>query len=247
MLNSAHPARHHTSKIVTLSCLVAILGQAILSAQSFNFGRHKQVPASQDQSSAQSNKAVTQSTSAETPPPQSTPAKPSTPSKQPEADKGERQPIKLLHRQDFSGQFSYILPENWRAHQIPFQTHDVLSLRENDKTVATISFSDQIGKKNLSQVKSAIEDSDKKDMDKFELKESQLTTLQNGAPCAKIVGLAKLDETSTRLVQYVIPFKKKHFMLVTLTVSQTAGEKYDKLLDEVISSITTDKTVIQKK
>jgi hypothetical protein len=43
----------------------------------------------------------------------------------------------------------------------------------------------------------------------------------------------------TRQVQYIVGLKKKHFLIVTLTVKRPVGEKYDKLLQEVVTSIST--------
>jgi hypothetical protein len=146
----------------------------------------------------------------------------------------------IIHRKDFSGRFSFVLPEGWRTYQIPYQAHDVLSLRESDSIMATITFADQPRKKNLEKLKDETIETNKKQMQKYQLIESKIMALPGGQPCARIVSLAQIDEINTRQVQFIVDLKKKHFIAVTLTVTKPVGEKYDKLLQEVVTSLSTN-------
>jgi len=144
-----------------------------------------------------------------------------------------------FYRKDFSGQFSYILPDGWRTFQIPYQVHDCLSLRENNKIVATISFADQLGKNDLTKLKDATVENDKQQVQKYEVLESKILTIPSGQCCAMIVGQGEIDEVAARQVQYIMELRKKHFLIATLTVAKPVGEKYDKLVQDVVASITT--------
>ncbi len=147
---------------------------------------------------------------------------------------------KLFRRKDFSGKFSYVLPEGWGTYQIPFQVHDCLSLRDQGKILATFSFNDEIGKTDLKKLQHDTIENDKKQLEKYELAESKMTTLANGQDCAIIVSQVKVDDVEARQVHYIVELKKKHFLVATLTATKPVGEKYDKLMQDVMASITTD-------
>ncbi|MBS2008878.1 MAG: hypothetical protein JST01_17640 [Cyanobacteria bacterium SZAS TMP-1] len=162
-----------------------------------------------------------------------------------ELTKAERE--KQIKRQDFSSKFSYVLPEGWRTYQIPFQTHDVLSLRQANKIVATINFSDEFRKSNLEKLKDLTIEKNQEDDPKYKLVESEIESLPDGKACAKILGTGEVDEVKARRLQYIIALTKKHHLVVTLTVGKIMGDKYDKVLHDVVASVSTEAFVTRLK
>ncbi|MBS1993105.1 MAG: hypothetical protein JSS83_21465 [Cyanobacteria bacterium SZAS LIN-3] len=162
-----------------------------------------------------------------------------------ELTKAERE--KQIKRQDFSSKFSYVLPEGWRTYQIPFQTHDVLSLRQANKIVATINFSDEFRKSNLEKLKDLTIEKNQEDDPKYKLVESEIESLPDGKACARILGTGEVDEVKARRLQYIIALNKKHHLVVTLTVGKIMGDKYDKVLHDVVASVSTEAFVTRLK
>ena len=152
-------------------------------------------------------------------------------------------PTKQIHRQDISRRFGYVLPDGWRTYQIPYQAHDVLTLRNKDRLIATISFSDQLRKGNLEKLKAMAIENAKESISKYELLSADVTTLASGLPCVRILGQGQLDDVAARQLQYVVPLSKKYPLVVTLTVGKIMGDKYDKLMHDVVESLTTDAVV----
>ena len=149
-------------------------------------------------------------------------------------------PTKAISRQDISQRFSYVLPDGWRTYQIPYQPHDVLTLRSKNKMIATISFSDQTRKGNLEKLKTLTIENAKNTVSQYELISAEITTLKNGVPCARILGQGQIDDVDARQLQYVVPLTKKFPLVVTLTVGKKMGDKYDKLVHDVVESLTTE-------
>jgi len=236
--------------LALLPLLAASCVLAEADALAFNFGRHRQTntdSGSQQEAKQEPSEAAAgpSPVSPVSPPAPTTEGPPPTKGAPKAADPGVKAPSapaknpKLIERTDFSGQFTFVLPEGWRTYQIPYQPHDVLSLREKDSIQATISFADELAKTNLEKLQQSTVDKAKNELKKYELVESQIVSLPGGQPCARIISLEQIDEIDTRQVQYIVALKKKHFLVVTLTTAKPIGDKYDKLLQDVVASIST--------
>jgi hypothetical protein len=270
MLRESHTiAKTHTIALSLLTLLAVWPALAPACADAFSFGRHRKADAASAQPAAQPEREqdkpetdqdkkeeAKQGAEQET-----TPAPVEVKTSTEKTDPAEESLTKsvgkavkpdlkapdakfkepnIIHRKDFSGSFTFVLPEGWGTYQIPYQTHDVLSLRENDNQSATISFADELGKHDLEKLKDSTVENNKKLLQKYELVEAKMLALPSGQPCAKIVSLGQIDEVDTRQVQYIVSLKKKHFLVATLTVTKPVGEKYDKLLQDVVASISTN-------
>ena len=156
-------------------------------------------------------------------------------------------PTKVINRQDISQRFSYVLPDGWRTYQIPYQKHDVLTLRDKNKMLATISFTDETRRGNLTKLKDLAAESAKENITKYELISSEIITLKSGLHCARILGQGQIDDIQARQLQYVVPLAKRLTLVVTLTVGKIMGDKYDKLMHDVVESLSTDAFITRTK
>lgn len=143
-------------------------------------------------------------------------------------------------RLDHSKAFSYTLPEGWTVFEQPLGGHDFLVSKISGKKNRTIITVNQPGTEPLAEIKSSYERNLAKALPGFKLRSSEMITLKNGAPAARLIHTSIIGGAPNRQINYILEVAGKRYFIVC-AAPEEEGDRHDKTFEAFIESMTAPK------
>jgi hypothetical protein len=138
---------------------------------------------------------------------------------------------------DYSGQFTYEIPDDWACTSNPFLPHDILT-RQSGESGKTISFQNRKGRFNPLEIKKTLETEYSSKLEKFKLLEASQFKLESGKMDAlKFVASGEIEKIGVRQVCIARPYKMGQYLLVIGNAPLDDKEPMDQVLTRVASRI----------
>jgi hypothetical protein len=137
---------------------------------------------------------------------------------------------------DSTGQYSYAIPDGWKAITRPKAFHDVLVLPAADGKNRNIIVTNQPGASDLEKLKAAYERDLAKAMKDFELIKSEIVELKDKRRAMRLVNINTTPGVAVRQVNYVVEVGKKRYF-VACTVLKEDADTYDAAFEEFVNSM----------
>jgi hypothetical protein len=151
--------------------------------------------------------------------------------------------VKLPRQLDFSRQFTYSLPDKWKATRVPTKTNDILQCHDGSIYSTTINFSEaQTSKLHLGANFNEIEENFlqqlKDNLDSVKVESKEELTLKSGKT-HKLICTATKDKESIRFLTYFLDLGSQTLNLTLC--SQCPDNRYDGVMEALAQSIEKEK------
>lgn len=138
---------------------------------------------------------------------------------------------------DYSGQFTYEIPDDWACTSNPFLPHDILT-RQSGESSKTISFQNRKGRFNAGEIKKILESEYSTKLEKFKLLEASLFKLEDGKIDAlKFVASGEIEKIAVRQVCIARPYKLGQYLIVIGNAPLEDKEPMEPIMIRVASRI----------
>jgi len=137
---------------------------------------------------------------------------------------------------DSTGQYSYAVPEGWKAIARPKGFHDVLVLPATDGKNRNIIVTNQPGTSDLEKLKGAYERDLATALKDFELIKSDIVELKDKRRAMRLVNTNAAPGIAVRQVDYVVEVGKRRYF-VACTVLKEDADAYDAVFESFVNSI----------